>query len=140
MTDEEYIACIRERAQRLAKAKHWSLKDLARVAGVGNATAYLTHDIRICSLRRIADALGVTVSTLIGEDTRMDAKKCDRCGTYYEAPVSKDTAKLQLRTYEPGGSGARVDICSACTKALEKWYKPLEPWGKEIKPGGGTRG
>ena len=57
-----------------------------------------------------------------------DAKKCDRCGsfydTYYPTIIIKRDTGLTIRT---------IDLCPACQDSIESWLdlKPKEAAGEE---------
>lgn len=54
----------------------------------------------------------------------MNAKRCDRCGKFYQA--SKEKSKYILMNNDPTKAYKRisqVDLCENCLKALERWMK-----------------
>lgn len=73
----------------------------------------------------------------------MNAKKCDRCGGYYNA--DPDTIKSFLTSLvnsfevkgkvseglfvwvdDKGGAVPVIDLCSKCTRSLHKWYRAFK--------------
>ena len=65
-----------------------------------------------------------------------DAKKCDRCGRYYQEvePTALDSlAQAMSPLLVPGHVYAKrsiiekfLDLCPSCSKSLEKWLKGKE--------------
>lgn len=64
-----------------------------------------------------------------------DAKKCDRCGNYYqerEMNAIESLAKIVGETYYPNAYGAVraiervVDLCPGCSKSLRQWLSMKE--------------
>lgn len=49
-----------------------------------------------------------------------NAKKCDRCGTFYTAKCNPD---LIVKMYYHGYGDLYYDLCPKCTAELEKWLK-----------------
>ena len=47
-----------------------------------------------------------------------DAKKCDRCGKYYD----KNDRKMWLYNYQGMCYDKPFDICSECLTELERWF------------------
>lgn len=50
----------------------------------------------------------------------MDAKKCDRCGSYYDK-YSKPTIVLG-KNHEFRDFPETIDLCKKCTDELEEWF------------------
>jgi hypothetical protein len=52
----------------------------------------------------------------------MQAKKCDRCGTFYEAASTKP--KLALTTHSNTTSRyiKTIDLCLSCEESLAVWF------------------
>lgn len=48
------------------------------------------------------------------------AKKCDRCGTFYEEKVTPD---LSIKRYVHPQYETRYDLCDKCTASLELFLK-----------------
>lgn len=46
-----------------------------------------------------------------------NAKKCDRCGKYYD----KNDRKMWLYTANPDARNA-LDLCDECVTELKKWF------------------
>ena len=55
-----------------------------------------------------------------------DAKKCDRCGVYYErADMNKN---IYYMRWEDGYKSDRIDLCPSCLEAMDHFLK-CEPIG-----------
>lgn len=50
-----------------------------------------------------------------------DAKKCDRCGAFYEQ------YKGMFMLLEQKGIGHFKDLCPVCNDSLESWFFTLRP-------------
>lgn len=50
----------------------------------------------------------------------MNAKKCDRCGKFYDIKAKGEDHYCRIDVV--GSWGEDYDLCSDCTKALAKWY------------------
>ena len=53
-----------------------------------------------------------------------DAKKCDRCGKYYEYNDDKDD-EFMLKKYEPDWNGdliERIELCQDCMESFIVWF------------------
>lgn len=62
-----------------------------------------------------------------------DAKKCDRCGGYYEereTDAFEELTKALKSMVYPESKSYRIskifDFCPACEKSFEKWWKEGE--------------
>lgn len=55
-----------------------------------------------------------------------DAKKCDRCGGFFEQPVTPD---LKLSRYVHGYGTFSIDLCPVCRTGLEMFLdnQPVVP-------------
>jgi len=55
-----------------------------------------------------------------------DAKKCDRCGTFYEEPFKRREYKLHWNknfdSTTPSTDFTPVDLCTDCHGKLMEWY------------------
>lgn len=51
----------------------------------------------------------------------MNAKKCDRCGKFYEKPNVKSDIKVIKYTHPCGE--CFIDLCDECQKKLEDFLK-----------------
>lgn len=47
-----------------------------------------------------------------------DAKKCDRCGKYYD----KNDRKMLLYNYQGKRYDKAFDLCPGCVTELERWF------------------
>ena len=47
-----------------------------------------------------------------------DAKKCDRCGKYYD----ENDRKLWLYNYQGMRNNKSFDLCLECATDLERWF------------------
>lgn len=56
----------------------------------------------------------------------MDAKKCDRCGAFYEKYGNKKQANIIKVLYGDYGGycpcDRTIELCPECMKGFEKWY------------------
>lgn len=52
----------------------------------------------------------------------MNAKKCDRCGTYYVKTTGDGSKRVHIAVNE-NSSGIGYDICSSCALQLDAWIK-----------------
>lgn len=50
----------------------------------------------------------------------MNAKKCDRCGEYYDKNVNSEFSLGKRNSFN--NYPDYVDLCSYCTAELEKWF------------------
>lgn len=48
----------------------------------------------------------------------MNAKKCDKCGEYYDAPMCRKPIEILL---DYGHETDRVDLCPSCYENLCDW-------------------
>ena len=64
-----------------------------------------------------------------------DAKKCDRCGEFYERADMKEN--VYYMRWEDGYKDTRIDLCPSCLEAMDHFLK-MEPIGIaiEFKPDG----
>lgn len=56
----------------------------------------------------------------------MLARKCDRCGTFYDAPKDDEVCGFVWLTGGGGMSFKNVDLCPDCTDRLSDWLEPSE--------------
>lgn len=64
-----------------------------------------------------------------------DAKKCDRCGKYYEYNDDKDD-EFMLKKYEPDWSGdliERIELCQDCMESFNEWFNEFKITDTRIK-------
>ena len=52
----------------------------------------------------------------------MDAKKCDRCATFYVKAPSDGSKRVHIAVNE-NASGRGYDICPSCAAQLDVWIK-----------------
>ena len=55
----------------------------------------------------------------------MTAKKCDRCGTFYEEGTNNKSGRFTLNVISEDSywSHSPYDICPSCLDELMKWFK-----------------
>ena len=55
----------------------------------------------------------------------MTAKKCDRCGTFYEEYTNNKSGRFTLNVISEDSywSHSPYDICPLCLDELMKWFK-----------------
>lgn len=55
----------------------------------------------------------------------MTAKKCDRCGTFYEEYTNNKSGRFTLNVISEDSywSHSPYDICPSCLDELMKWFK-----------------
>lgn len=52
-----------------------------------------------------------------------DAKKCDRCGGYYDVAI-KDDEIIRIRTLNRMGNSIKgYDVCPKCVKSFTNWIE-----------------
>ena len=56
----------------------------------------------------------------------MLARKCDRCGQFYDAPKDDEVCGFVWLTGGGGTSFKNVDLCPDCTDKLSDWLEPSE--------------
>ena len=49
------------------------------------------------------------------------AKKCDRCGVFYEPKKKKKTYQIFYREDMLSRHDRTIDLCDACERKLERW-------------------
>lgn len=61
-----------------------------------------------------------------------NAKKCDRCGIYFDQPVKPDIAISQ---YTHGYGSFEIDLCPACQESLQMFLhnQPVVPSDEYLK-------
>lgn len=52
----------------------------------------------------------------------MDAKRCDRCGRFYNRDYYEH---FKLISYKSIAFGQQLDLCKNCAKDFEKWLKKV---------------
>lgn len=68
----------------------------------------------------------------------MDAKKCDRCGGYYDfdedkVPMLKNN-ELYLAKFRSGCLHDRMmDLCPKCSEGLVAWFNDIEKGEKDVQ-------
>lgn len=61
----------------------------------------------------------------------MDAKKCDRCGSYYDndecAETEESSTNITVASYKCSKGPINIhDLCPDCAKKLYKWFSGKE--------------
>lgn len=51
----------------------------------------------------------------------MIAKKCDRCGTYYDSKPQHYSAGIRVKTKTGNTYLKSLDLCDECVQDLERW-------------------
>ena len=77
----------------------------------------------------------------------MNAKKCDRCGAYYELkeaglhdPIAEAMRRITSNLSCGPAAGAlellteKVDLCPSCEKSLRAWWRRKEGERDELHP------
>ena len=54
------------------------------------------------------------------------AKKCDRCGAFYEEPKSENKNELSIIQPTKGGGYYDLDLCDVCIAKLKAFLKGAE--------------
>lgn len=56
----------------------------------------------------------------------MQAKKCDRCGAFYEAELTKSKLTLTRYSDTPTRYTKTVDLCLSCEASLVVWFNKYQ--------------
>lgn len=109
---------IFEKTKEVAKSKGWTLRQLEKEAGIGQNSLYRwkSYNPRAESLKKVADALGVSVSYLLGEsnepktavDNSVEGLK-ERLVSYDGMPVTDHDAKIIKQFLDAYYSGKEGD-------------------------------